>query len=233
MAYDFEKKDKRCIIHNETLGGLTLGLISAGFYPLDVSTHSIEDEYLLKENIPSLNLNLNLNPIGAEDEVDLFASHINQIDNDNWEEETEKLEYILNNTNYKNYFLASNSGYVQLKQDVGYKDIGKILEKKNLYVQVARTYYRAYGGSEFRTNAFILGTECPTLSYKFKRTSINFSAPATADYLAALKDRNGFPKDWKLDVLRDNDSFLDQIRRLEKCVFPQLVKMMAETMLIL
>ncbi len=234
MNYEFEQKTKTCLIKNETLGGLTLGLITNDYYPVQVACHSLEDRMLLEKNIPSLNLTEELDLEKWEKEVDLFSYNINQVMNPDWECEVQDLRNIIETTNFNNYFIVTNGNSVNLKREVGikYKELGRLLEKKNKYVQIARTFYTAYGGSESRTNAFILATEHPTLSYKFKRTPLNYSAPATANYIAAIKDRNGFPKDWILDILNDDDSFLEQIRKLEKCVFPQLVSMMANTVFI-
>lgn len=230
--FEYNKQVKTCVVRNEQIGGLTLGMINSKFIPLTVSCANDEEAYLLKKNLPSLPIvdistqNLDLK------EVDLFAYSLNQ---QNWQFEFPVLKELLLNLNFPNFFVAINATSLNPVAELQseYKNIGKILSDRKYYVDISRKFYRAHGGSAYKTNTFIIATQHPNIRPKMKRRRDSLGSPATIDYLKTLKVRNGYPEDWKLDVLNDKASFTDQIKKMEKCVLPTLVKMMADTIIIM
>lgn len=228
--FAYNKSVKTCLVRNEHLGGLTLGLINAKFVPLSVSCVEEDELYLLHRNLPSLPLyrmeNQDLN-----EKVDLFAYSLNQ---QKWQLEVAILKDLLTNLNFPNFFIVTNGNTRNPKSplDGVYKELGDILTQRQYYVDVSRRYYRSYGGSEYRINTFIMGTQHPAVQPKMKVRRDGLGSPATVDHLKALKVRNGYPEDWQLDVLNDKASFREQCKKMEKCVLPSLVKIMADTIII-
>lgn len=229
--FEYNKQVKTCIIRNERVGGLTLGLINAKFVPISVSCVTAEDAYLLHENLSSLPI-VDMAKQDLEVKVDLIAYSLNQ---QRWEFEFTVLKELVQNLKFSNFLIAVNatSANPVAELHAAYKETGNLLTKKGFYVDISRKHYRAYGGSEYKTNTFILATEHPNVRPKMKVRRDGLGSPATVDYLKALKIRNGYPEDWKLDVLNDRESFQDQVKRMEKCVLPSLVKIVADTIIVL
>lgn len=232
--YSFEKKLKTCVIKNETIGGLTFGLICSKFLPIIVSVPNEENRYLLKQNIPSLsNVVANFENDKYQDEVDIFAYNIPQKEThkkDKLDEIYNALE-VIEKTNYKNYIIVSNVRISNPKSEIGliYKQMSGTLSERGMYTQIERMYYKEFGGSEYRINTFVIGTQNPSLLFENKRNKVSYAKAATVDYLRRLKKRNGYPENWQLDLLNDAKSFRDQIRKMEVCVLPSLVKIIADT----
>ena len=233
--YKFEKKAKTCIAYNETLGGMTLGLVYSNFLPQVTTVPDRDNSYLLSRNLPSLNIVTEITSDMLQQETDLFACNINQIGNKNIKQEIDEVNDLLLQTNYKNYFIVINANPITPNMELlpEYRKLADILSDKNYFTVTNRMFYRQYGGSEFRGNYFITGTQYPVTNVNLKLNSVNLSSPALGNYLAALKDRNGYPKDWELDVLNDPESFYSQIKKLERCVLPSLVKIVAERILVI
>lgn len=234
-----EKRSKTCVILNEQLGGLTLGLIHSHFLPLSVSCITDEDAYLLRKNLPDLTVQPKLEQMQAIQDglkVDLVAynlSHKGVTHTVDWRNSLIELEILFRHTTFPNYLVAINAKKdtsTNTKINEAYNNLAKILSDRKYYVSVLVKKYRAFGGSEARYNTFITGTTVPLVKlyvrdYKF---STNLSAPATTDFIKALKIRNGYPENWQLDVLNDVYSFEDQEVKLKRSVLPTLVKMIAD-----
>ena len=229
--FSYNKKVKTCVIRNVQAGGLVLGLINSNFVPVSVACATKEETYLLSKNLPSLTITT-MEQQDLDVEVDLFAYSLNQ---KNWKFEFPVLKELVSNLNFPNYLIAVNATSLNpvdaLQQE--YKEVGNILSEKQYYVDISRKHYRCYGGSEYKTNTFITATQHPNIRPKMKIRRDGLGSPASVDYLKALKIRNGYPEDWQLDVLNDKGSFRDQVKKMEKCVLPSLVKIVADTIIIM
>lgn len=230
--FPFNKEVKSCVIRNEHNGGLTLGLINANFVPISVSCATDEHSYLLNRNMPSLPI-ISMNEQDLEEEADLFAYSLDQ---SNWQFEFAVLRELVTNLNFPNFLVAVNASSANVSNvdfKKVYQEIANIFSGRGFYTEYTRKKFSSYGGVTRRYNTFVIATQHPTIFPYMSRRRDDFTEPATVNFLETQKRRNGFPDNWRLDVLNDNASFRDQVKKLEKCVLPLLVKIVAETIIII